>query len=74
MDLVVGISGLLTLVESLKIIELRSEAALGGGVDDEDDFVRELREGVVRAALWGVVSGGERIGWRNSGCEMWWLR
>lgn len=71
---VVGVLRLQVLVEFLKPGELRGEAALGGGVDDEDDFVRELREGVVRAALWGVVSGGERIGWRNSGCEMWWLR
>ena len=27
-----------TLVESLKIIKLRSEAALAGGVDDEDNL------------------------------------
>jgi len=33
-----------TLVESLKIIKLRSEAALAGGVDDEDDLALQAGE------------------------------
>lgn len=31
-----------TLVQSLKIVELGCEAALAGGVDDEDDLALEL--------------------------------
>ena len=61
MDLVVGISGLLTLVKSLKIIELRSEAALGGGVDDEDDLALQVGERERRSlVIFGleVVEGG----------------
>ena len=50
-----------TLVESLKIIELRSEAALGGGVDDEDDLALQVGEGEGRSlVIFGleVVEGG----------------
>lgn len=39
------------LVELLKPGELRGEAALGGGVDDEDNFALELGEIVDFAAL-----------------------
>ena len=48
---VVGVLRLQVLVELLQPGELRGEAAFGGGVDDEDDFVGQLREGVVGAAL-----------------------
>lgn len=50
-----------TLVESLKIIELRSEAALGGGVDDEDDLALQVGEREGRSlVIFGleVVKGG----------------
>lgn len=33
------------LVELLQALELRREAALGGGVDDEDDFAFKVGEG-----------------------------
>ena len=33
-----------TLVESLEIVKLRSEAALAGGVDDEDDLALQAGE------------------------------
>ena len=36
--------GVRTLVESLEVVELRSEAALGGGVDDEDDLALQVGE------------------------------
>jgi hypothetical protein len=49
---VVGVLGLQILVELLKPCELGCEAALGGGVDDEDDFAVQLRQGVLGAALW----------------------
>jgi hypothetical protein len=50
-----------TLVESLKIIELRSEAALAGGVDDEDDLALQVGEREGRSlVIFGleVVEGG----------------
>ena len=50
-----------TLVESLEIIKLRSEAALGGGVDDEDDLALQVGEGEGRSlVIFGleVVEGG----------------
>ena len=52
------------------------ETAFGGCVDDEDDFVGELGEGVVCAALWGGVLVGEigRKGGRcagRRGCGEW---
>lgn len=50
---VVGVLRLQVLVEFLQPGELRGEAAFGGGVDDQDDFVGELREGVFGAALCG---------------------
>lgn len=40
-----------TLVESLEIIELGSEAALAGGVDDEDDLALQLGEREVCALV-----------------------
>lgn len=40
-------------VEGFEALELRGEAALGGGVDDEDDFVFEGGEGVGLALLCG---------------------
>ena len=45
-DEVVRVRGLDLLVELLETFELGREAAFGGGVDDEDDFVLEVREGV----------------------------
>jgi hypothetical protein len=47
-----------TLVESLEVVELRSEAALAGGVDDEDDFALVLGE---REGRFLVVLGGEVV-------------
>jgi hypothetical protein len=55
-----------TLVESLKIIELRSETALAGGVDGEDDLALHVgeREGrsLVIFGLEVVESGSGRHG------------
>lgn len=49
------------LVEFLEAFELRREAAFGGGVDDEDDFVLQGGEGVGLAFFcWG---GGGVSGW-----------
>lgn len=48
------------LVEFLEAFELRREAAFGGGVDDQDDFVLEVGERVGFAFLcWGggVLAG-----------------
>jgi hypothetical protein len=55
---VVGVLLLELLVESLKAGILGSEAALGGGVDDEDDLALVLIERVLLAALCteGLVS------------------
>jgi hypothetical protein len=50
-----------TLVKSLEIIELRSEAALAGGVDDEDDLALQVGEREGRSlVIFGleVVEGG----------------
>ena len=50
-----------TFVESLKIIKLRSEAALAGGVDDEDDLALQVGEREGRSlVIFGleVVEGG----------------
>jgi hypothetical protein len=50
-----------TLVESLEIIELRSEAALAGGVDDKDDLALQVGEREGRSlVIFGleVVEGG----------------
>ena len=49
---VVGVSGFEVFVEVFEAGELGREAAFGGGVDDEDDFVGEVREGVGGAALY----------------------
>ena len=50
-----------TLVESLKVIELRGEAALAGGVDDQHDLALHVGEREGRAlVIFGleVVEGG----------------
>lgn len=41
-----GVVERLTFVESLQVVELGSEAALAGGVDDEDDLALEVGERV----------------------------
>ena len=51
-----------TLVESLEVVELRGEAALAGGVDDEDDLALQVGE-VVGGAL--VIFGLEVV---EGGC------
>ncbi len=64
-DEVVRVVGLDFLVELLEAFELRGEAALGGRVDDEDDFVFEAREGVGLAFFcWAgaVRIVGKRVG------------
>ena len=45
-----GEEGMRTLVEFLEAFELRSEAALAGGVDDKDDLALELGQ-VIDVAL-----------------------
>jgi hypothetical protein len=47
----IGVFGLDGLVELLETLELRGEAAFGGGVDDENDLALELFEGVWVALL-----------------------
>ena len=42
---VLGVLGLELLVELLEALELRGEAALGGGVDGEDDLAFQRGEG-----------------------------
>ncbi len=42
----VGVGGFEFFVEGFETLELGGEAAFGGGVDDEDDFVFEVGEGV----------------------------
>ena len=50
---VVGVGpGLDVLVQLLEAGELGGEAALGGGVDDEDDFAGELGEVVGLVGFW----------------------
>jgi hypothetical protein len=46
-----------TFVESFEVVELRSEATLAGGVDDEDDFALVFgeREGRVFGVFGGEV-------------------
>jgi hypothetical protein len=46
------------LVELFEALELRGEAALGGGVDDEDDLALEGGERVLVALLCGVTVSG----------------
>ena len=41
---VVGVEGFDFLVEGFETFELRGEAAFGGGVDYEDDFVAQVGE------------------------------
>lgn len=55
-DEVVGVFFYDFFVESFKAFELRGEAAFGGGVYDEDDFVFEGGEGVGLAFFWWWVS------------------
>ena len=55
--------GLDLLVEFLEPFELRREAAFGGGVDDQDDFVFEVGEGVGLAFL---CEGGGVSAWRGA--------
>ena len=45
-DELVGVGGGNGFVEGFQGGELRREAAFAGGVDDEDDFVFEVGEGV----------------------------
>lgn len=40
-----------TFVEGLEVVELRGEAALAGGVDDEDDLALEVGERVGRSLV-----------------------
>jgi len=67
--------GLRTFVESLKVVELGCEAALAGGVDDEDDLALELgeREGrsLVVLGLEVEEAGGGRHGSCCGGGESW---
>ena len=42
----VGVGGFYFFVEGFEAFELGGEAAFGGGVDDEDDFVLEVGEGI----------------------------
>lgn len=46
------------LVEFLQALELRREAAFGGGVDDEDDFALEVDEGEGGALFCAGERGG----------------
>ena len=64
--LVVG-EGVDFLVEGLEAFELRGEAAFGGGVDDEDDFVFEGGEGVGLALFCGGKGGmvNRKVGYRT---------
>ena len=55
-DEVVGMIFFDFLVEGFEAFELRGEAAFGGGVYDEDDFVFEGGERVGLAFLWWWVS------------------
>ena len=53
----VGVGGVHVLVELFEALELRGEAALGGGVDDEDHLALEGGERVLVALLWRQGSG-----------------
>lgn len=46
----------LTLVELLEALELRSETALGGSVDNEDDLALELAQIKSLTSLCSIVS------------------
>lgn len=54
----VRVGGVHLLVELFEALELRGEAALGGGVDDEDDLALEGGERVLVALLCGVGMSG----------------
>lgn len=61
--------GLDLLVELLEAFELRREAAFGGGVDDQDDFVFEAREGIGLA----FFCEGRDVSRVGRGCSAeWW--
>lgn len=60
--------GLDLLVELLEAFELRREAAFGGGVDDQDDFVFEAREGIGLAFFWE----GRDVSRVGRGCSVMW--
>ena len=51
-DKVVAVLGLQVLVQLLETLVLGGEAALGGGVDEEDDFAFVVGHGHFLAALW----------------------
>ena len=53
----VRVRGFELFVEGFETFELRGEAAFGGGVDDEDDFVAEVRKGVGLAFFCGGEEG-----------------
>lgn len=56
------------LVQLFEAFELGGEAAFGGCVDDEDDFVAEGGEGVGLAFFYGVgKTGGLAGGWMGNG-------
>ena len=73
-----------TFVQSLKIVELRGEAALAGGVDDQHDLALHVGEREGRAlVIFGlevVEAGGGRHGACCGGecvcgcwcCSWWW--
>jgi hypothetical protein len=62
----IGVFGLDGLVELLETLELRGEAAFGGGVDDENDLALELVEGVWVALLCGNNRISLRVTWNQS--------
>lgn len=69
-DEAVRVLGLDLLVELLETFKLRREAAFGGGVDDQDDFVLEAGEGIGLAFLcWrgGVSARPDAIRSRGRG-------
>lgn len=55
--------GLDLFVELLEPFELRREAAFGGGVDDQDDFVLEVGK---RVGLAFLCEGGGVSAWRGA--------
>ena len=68
-DEVVRVLGLDFFVERLETFELGREAAFGGGVDDQDDFVFEVGEGVGLAFF--CVGGRMSAKWGGMRSEEW---
>ena len=68
---VFGVLGFDGLVEVLEAFELRSEAAFGGGVDDEDDFAFEGGKVEGFALLCGEVRSARhsQCFFLSRGCE-----